>query len=387
MDFSALSPYYQFKMPEYYRAYASTFTEDYADRPFVSEAELNAAEAALAPFGLPQDCFDFLRKETEELHRDLPRNRAARFLRYIVTEARQPWDNNLGALKFDFPDYQQRSFELLTVIAVLGKTLTSARRAPEEFNPFNFEEIASCTLTDTKKDGFWNVREWRWQQLLASGCMYRLGILRFQPKCFPTDYYILSDGKRTQAVMNGGRLLDEDGCFVRTETENCVKTVWEESSDAWIAHAIAKDGTAERTPRLFPKSEWHIAIAPGDMVLSYHIPNDVTAYTVEEHRKSFTMAAEFFKGRYPQYDFKGIICASWLYSPQNKHILKPESNIIRVAQAAKICPIPFALPADLFHIKAGTPLAGRIADFIKDGGVWYEGLAVLTMEEGKNFGS
>lgn len=386
MGFSALSPYYHFKMPDYYQAYASTFPEDYADQPFVSEAELNAAEAALAPFGLPRDCFDFLRKETEALHRDLPRNRAARFLRYIVTEARQPWDNNLGALKFDFPDYQQRSFELLMVIAVLGQTLTTDRRAPEEFNPFNFEEIASCTLTDTKKDGFWNVREWRWQQLLASGCMYRLGILRFQPRRFPTDYYILSDGTHTQAVMNGERFLDTAGCLVKTEAEGGVKTVWEESTDAWVAHAIMKDGTAELAPRLFSKDKWHIAIAPNDMVLGYHIPNDVTAYTVEEHRNSFAMAKEFFKTRYPQYDFKGIVCASWLYSPQNKNFMKPDCNIMKVSQAVQICPMAFELPQNLFHIKAGTSLAARIADYMESGGVWHDGLAVMTMEEAENFG-
>lgn len=69
-------------------------------------------------------------------------------------------------------------------------------------------------------------------------------------------------------------------------------------------------------------------IAKGDPILEVHIPAD-GPITPEECDASFALAREFFAKFYPEYDYRGFTCHSWLLDPQLKNILGESSNIIR----------------------------------------------------------
>lgn len=69
-------------------------------------------------------------------------------------------------------------------------------------------------------------------------------------------------------------------------------------------------------------------IKSGEPVLNLHIPED-GRLSPEDCRKSLSAAKAFFETYYPQYDYKGFVCDSWLLDCHNAEFMRPDSNIVR----------------------------------------------------------
>lgn len=75
-----------------------------------------------------------------------------------------------------------------------------------------------------------------------------------------------------------------------------------------------------------------VPIADKAPVLNVHIPADgrLLPKAVEE---SFSAAERFFAAYFPQYKYAGFVCDSWLLDENNRRFMRPESNILRFADA------------------------------------------------------
>ena len=62
-------------------------------------------------------------------------------------------------------------------------------------------------------------------------------------------------------------------------------------------------------------------------VLSVHIPGDAVLVR-EELDKSYQMAHAFFPKYFPDFKYRRIFCSTWLFSPELKSLLPPESKIL-----------------------------------------------------------
>lgn len=71
-----------------------------------------------------------------------------------------------------------------------------------------------------------------------------------------------------------------------------------------------------------------LPIQSGEPVLNIHIPEDGRLLLADCH-DSLSKAKAFFARYYPQYDYKGFVCDSWLLDCHNPDFMHPESNIVQ----------------------------------------------------------
>lgn len=77
-----------------------------------------------------------------------------------------------------------------------------------------------------------------------------------------------------------------------------------------------------------PAHDTSLGLKTGDKMLDVHIQQE-GPFNDELCGKSLDMAVEFYRKYFPEYDFKGFICHSWLLSPGLSQILPETSNIIK----------------------------------------------------------
>ena len=83
-----------------------------------------------------------------------------------------------------------------------------------------------------------------------------------------------------------------------------------------------------------PAEKFGLNLKEGDPFLSVHIPR---GGRMDERAclDSFEQAKEFFP-KYLNYDFKAFACFTWLFDPNFKKLLPPDSNILKFQQMFKI---------------------------------------------------
>lgn len=77
---------------------------------------------------------------------------------------------------------------------------------------------------------------------------------------------------------------------------------------------------------LSPRTQY--PIKSGEAVLNIHIPAG-GRLSLADCRASLAAARDFFANYYPQYDYKGFVCDSWLLDCHNAEFMRPDSNIVR----------------------------------------------------------
>ena len=99
----------------------------------------------------------------------------------------------------------------------------------------------------------------------------------------------------------------------------------EETEDAFTGYrAVGQQVCTER--ECFFKNEWDAILRPGDDVIKFHIPRgaDFTPSHVEESMKQGFMLCKL---RYPECDFRKIVCTSWMLDPKLLDILPAHAKI------------------------------------------------------------
>lgn len=101
---------------------------------------------------------------------------------------------------------------------------------------------------------------------------------------------------------------------------------------SWLSrHLSMKLFKLGRLQFCFGKAERDIpkrGISKGDNIIEIHIPNG-KPLTPEECEKSLYMAREFFSRFFPDYNYKGFTCHSWLLDETLIDLLGESSNIVK----------------------------------------------------------
>ncbi len=131
-----------------------------------------------------------------------------------------------------------------------------------------------------------------------------------------------------------------------------------------------------------------VIISNGEPVINLHIPED-GPMDMESCGKSMKRMADFFAEYRPDYQWKGFLCQSWLLDRQLRKMLPESANIIKF-QDLGIC-YEMNIPtetvfrvcgtADPQKIENPTSLQRKVAEFVKDGGIFYaEGMFIERKE-------
>ena len=75
----------------------------------------------------------------------------------------------------------------------------------------------------------------------------------------------------------------------------------------------------------------------GDKVISVHIPSHAPL-DVELSEKSYEMARQIFRKCYPEFDFKGFYCFSWMMDKRLKQIMGRDTNVTLFADKYLVFP-------------------------------------------------
>ncbi len=103
----------------------------------------------------------------------------------------------------------------------------------------------------------------------------------------------------------------------------------------WVSGSVTlfrfKLGRLQYNFTEFEESSSHdisVGLKNGDKMLDVHIQQD-GVFTDDLCGESLEMAKAFYRKYFPEFDFKGFICHSWLLSPGLSNVLPETSNIIK----------------------------------------------------------
>ena len=101
----------------------------------------------------------------------------------------------------------------------------------------------------------------------------------------------------------------------------------DENNARWRGYPYDERGFVKDETVELPKSEWRIALAPGDPVISLHIPGDNTPFTPEAVDATISEARAVLAKHFPDIEYRAFVCGSWLLDPQLCDLLGNDSNI------------------------------------------------------------
>ena len=183
-----------------------------------------------------------------------------------------------------------------------------------------------------------------WFSHFARGELYRLGRLQFQLDCFAPHVRACRhrDTRAVLALAEAGRRFRADGQLAPTKDEPDHWQATLEITDTSITGCpILPQGIAIRTPVGLSLSDWELAASPTDRALAVHIPGGEPGdqrMDLDACGDSFRRALEFFPRHYPDFDFVGFCCESWLLNSWLEQVLPPTSNIVRFQREVYLFP-------------------------------------------------
>lgn len=128
-------------------------------------------------------------------------------------------------------------------------------------------------------------------------------------------------------------------------------------------------------------------IAKGDPILDVHIPRG-DKLNIEDCYASFEMAEKFFAKHFPEYEYKWLVCHSWMLDETIRPFLKPTSNImkfqtlfegVRPVEMDSILHFVFKTGAnreELPTYEAKSDFAKKVKEYALAGGKFYNTLGV-----------
>ena len=151
------------------------------------------------------------------------------------------------------------------------------------------------------------------------------------------------------------------------------------------------DGSVEARTAFRRKNPPAPLLSYGDKVINLHIPAD-GALKPEDCRDSIATIRRFVEERYPDYEYRAVVCCSWLLDAQFRELLPEASNIIpfqklgynvrrqdhdatqeviwRLWGNAGLELAPASLPV-------WNTMTRNVARFLQQGGRFYEGILII----------
>ena len=156
-----------------------------------------------------------------------------------------------------------------------------------------------------------------------------------------------------------------------------------------------KEGGLKSLPAFQRGNPPYADLTFGDKCIAVHIPAG-RPLLEEECIDSFRKMVDFFEEYRPDFDFKAIVCYSWLLDPEFQKLLKPDSNIVRFQklghnlrlenadQTQEIIWRIWGAPGSKLPVEKlsrNKSLEKAVAEYIINGGRFQEGLMVIFRDE------
>lgn len=231
------------------------------------------------------------------------------------------------------------AYDMLTALAIASlvpysNELLLKRGLPEEVRLSILRAPEKCINEFRKRNGgAFGYHLIEWSQRSIEGRLFRIGRLEIEIFAkYPSRVAVfrskmgevtaLADDitlHRDGFALGSFGYKDEEGSFLATVTE---------TDDAYVGYPVLQDGYVSKETVSLPKSDYELVLKRGDPIVSLHIPPDgrLDAAAVDE---TLEETKRFLKEYFPDYEYKGFYCGSWLLDPQLEQLLGEDSNIVR----------------------------------------------------------
>ena len=186
-----------------------------------------------------------------------------------------------------------------------------------------------------------NKKYFDWLQHYVDCEILNINRLRFEIYRLTEPLYMLRNTESGEDVLVMGEgEFNSDGLYSDTppKKELAFTASFTENDTEYIAFPVSEGGRAEGNPRSYSKDRYKVIIKKGDYVLSVHIPVE-GELSHEATRESYKRANEVFAKFFPEIDFKGFCCHSWMMSPELSLYMKEGSRVLGFASQYKRFPI------------------------------------------------
>ncbi len=182
--------------------------------------------------------------------------------------------------------------------------------------------------------GHYCIRSYNWISRHLEAEMFRVGRLQYQPRPFSGDvkgFYNASKDTFLLLCSAGMELCangDMQGVCEKEATTDGFVTDYQETEDFFIGHPITPYGKALREPVKLCAKSWQKVLEQGDYLCDIHITKE-PGFGMEAIIESYQQAQVFFRKHFPQFPIKGMLCHTWLFTPQLQEMLPDTSNIVK----------------------------------------------------------
>ena len=182
--------------------------------------------------------------------------------------------------------------------------------------------------------GVWGLGNlgWPWQSL--TGEIVRVGRLQHKIGTYAAPFSVWRNRGSGAVQM----VCAEDG--IGFDSEGLLSQ--EGAAPAWVSeHAIgagrltatpiAPTGVAEREPVVLALEEWEVVLESGAPILEIHIPEG-SPMGMEECGAGLRQTVAEYSTWAGGHEWVAFTCSSWMLDPHYAELLKPSSNIVRLAR-------------------------------------------------------
>ena len=181
-----------------------------------------------------------------------------------------------------------------------------------------------------------------WITLYLYALIFPCGGFRFNLATNPKIYYVLRNTVtgavavllHNREIHRSGEILGSAGL---TDPEGSFTAVVTETETEFTGYPTDKKGYVQNTLHHYPKTQWQLAVAPGDNIIALHLPGGMKLsreITTAAIKGAFAHAKQY----YPDYAPKAIHCGSWLLNPTLVEPLGENSNIMAFASVFHLHP-------------------------------------------------
>ncbi len=170
-----------------------------------------------------------------------------------------------------------------------------------------------------------------WFLLWLRGEIIRVGRLQFQVKKFPDRIKVYRKGDDVKILIDGDYMHEKGMRFGSAGQED--------EAGRFFADIVEKDGLiigygvnefGECVKERITLCGYEEVVKYGDNVLNVHIPSHAP-FSPEICEESYRKAIELFKTCYPEYEYKAMICISWMLEKRLREIMGRDTNVTRFA--------------------------------------------------------